>query len=58
MVDVKVEKNKIRIKSKLTKSGDRYYINIPIKLIKFGNLDPDKEYLIIIHKNPQLEKPP
>lgn len=35
-------------KMKLTKSGPRFYINIPAKLIKHNFIDPEKEYYVTL----------
>lgn len=36
----------VKFRAKPTKSGPRYYFNIPINYIRNGLIDPDEEYII------------
>jgi hypothetical protein len=49
-IDIKFEKEVISFETSPTKSGPRYYFNIPIVYIKNQQLNPEKKYKITVYE--------
>lgn len=45
---IDLERKVVKFKCKPTKSGPRYYFNIPLRYIKDGLIDPKQEYIVYL----------